>query len=74
MRYHYSQTPSGRGNTLIYADLGPSSGKRRTPVTSNIQDDHRVVYSTVNHALQQVTKKSSHNKTGPCPAGEYIVL
>ena len=69
------QTPPGQGDTLIYADIGPSSGKRRPPVTPNLQDDHRVVYSTVNHALQAtVPQKSSHERNRVTTIGKLNII
>ena len=60
-----------QADTLVYADIGPSSTKRSAhrPATSNVQDDHRVVYSSVNLELHQPVKKFTHNKSGPCAAG-----
>ena len=62
---------AGRTDTLVYADIGPYSTKRSAhfPAPSNVQGDHRVVYSTLNLALHQPVKISPHNKSGPCPAG-----
>ena len=47
----------GKGDTLIYADIGPSNSKRLLkPI--NI-DEQQVVYSVLNHAsLQQLMAKS----------------
>ena len=63
---------AGHGDTLVYADIGLYSTKRstnRSGVTSDFQDEHHVVYSTVNLALQQPVKTSTHHITGPCPEG-----
>ena len=69
----FLQNIPGRSDTLIYADIGPSSGKRRHPVTFSNQDEHRVVYSTVNHALQVVSQKNTHDKyKDACHAGELF--
>ena len=61
----------GQFDMLVYADIGPSSAKRPAhhQTTCNVQDDHRVVYSTVNLTLEQPVKRSAHNRTGLCPAG-----
>ena len=60
----------GKGDTLIYADIGPSHSKRLLkPI--NI-DEQRVVYSVLNHAsLQQpMAKKPEHDKTDHYSIGE----
>ena len=63
---------AGKGDTLIYADLGPSHSKRLLKPTSNIAE-HQVVYSVLNQAsLQQPmpAKKPEHDKVDCCSIGE----
>ena len=66
---------AGKGNTLIYADLGPSHSKRLLKPTSNI-DEHQVLYSVLNQAsLQQPdTKKPEYDKIDPCSIGECYII
>ena len=51
-------------DTLVYADIGPSSIKRRAihVVTLNPEDmDNRVEYALVNHTLQKPTIETNHD-------------
>ena len=41
-------------------------------VATNIQGDHRVVYSTVNTAPQRSSRRFTHSKTSTCSAGELV--
>ena len=62
---------SGGGNSLIYADLGPSSSKIIKP--SHTDDDHRVVYSQLNHTAppqQPVHPKEPQHDT--CLTSEFV--
>ena len=64
----------GKGDTLIYADIGPSHSKRSLkPIHI---DEQRVVYSVLNHAsLQQpMAKKPEHDKTDHYSIGECAIL
>ena len=57
--------------TLVYADIGPSSLKQRSHVTL-ICDDDRVEYAQLNQNLLTVKSETKNPKIEPSSVGTYI--